>query len=214
MQLDQVEAQPRAAQRRIDERLLDAPEAHRVERHRRVPFGVEGDRRRRIGRPRQVRRIGLGERPAALPRPLGRGLAAGMGELDAELDVRRPAPRPLDDRLYRRFVVVAVKAEAALGDATLALDMRGLEAEQAGARHRQHAVMHLVPGPGAAVDRRVLAHRRHDDAVGQRDAADFDGREKLGSHDCPSAALLSHDRSAGLVAQPFLDQAGDNRGAA
>jgi len=42
-------------------------------------------------------RVGLGERPAALPRPLRRGLAAGMGELDAELDLGHPGPRPFDD---------------------------------------------------------------------------------------------------------------------
>ena len=108
-----------------------------------------------------------------------------MGELDAELHLRHPGPRPFDDGLQRRFVLVAVEAEAALGDAALALDMGGLEAQQAGARHREHAVMHLVPGLGAAIDRRILAHRRHDDAVGQRDAAELDRREELGGHRRP-----------------------------
>jgi hypothetical protein len=105
-----------------------------------------------------------------------------MGELDAELHAGHPATNPFDDRLQRALVVVAVEARAALGDAALALDMRGLEAQQAGTRHRQHAVVHLVPGLGAAVDRGVLAHRRDDDPVGQGDAAQLDGREQLGSH--------------------------------
>src|SRR5882762_6141038 len=41
VQLDDVEAQPRAARRRVDEGLLDALQAHRIEGDRRVPFGVE-----------------------------------------------------------------------------------------------------------------------------------------------------------------------------
>jgi hypothetical protein len=105
-----------------------------------------------------------------------------MGELDAELHAGHPSAHPVDDRLQRRLVLVAVEAEAALRDAALALDVRGLEAEQAGARHGEHAVVHLMPGLRAAVDRGVLAHRRNDDAVGQRDSADLDGREELGGH--------------------------------
>ncbi len=105
-----------------------------------------------------------------------------MGELHAELHAGHPAAHPVDDRLERRLVLVAVDAEAALRDATLALDMGGLEAEQARARHGEHAVMHLVPGLRAAVDGRVLAHRRDDDTVGQRNAAELDRGEELGGH--------------------------------
>ena len=98
VQLDDVEAQPRAAQGGLDEGLLDPLQADRIEGDRRVPLGVVGDGRGRDGGPRQVGRIGLGERAAALPRPLRRGLAAGMGELDAELDRGHPGARPVDDR--------------------------------------------------------------------------------------------------------------------
>jgi hypothetical protein len=185
VQLDDVETKARTAHGGVDEGLLDALQADRIEGDRRVPFAVEGDRRCRVGRPRQVGRLGLGEGAPALPRPLRRGLAAGMGELDAEFHLRHPGPRPIDHGLQRRFVLVAVQAGAALGDAAVTLDMRRLHAEQAGARHRQHAVMHLVPRLGAAIDRRILAHRRHDDSIGQRDAADLDRGEELGGHGRP-----------------------------
>jgi hypothetical protein len=121
-----------------------------------------------------------------------------MGELDAELDRGHPGARPVDDRLDGGFVVVAVEAEAALGDAAVALDVGRLEAEQAGARHRQHAVVDLVPGLGAAVDRRVLAHRRDDDAIGERHAAELDGREELDGH----VNLVIPSEAARRAAQP------------
>ena len=187
MQFDHVEAQPQAALGGLDEGLLHALQANGVQRHRRMPPGgrIVGQRRGTVGRPGEIGRVGLGQRTAALPRALGGGLAAGMGELHAELHARHPAAHPVDDRLQRRLVLVAVEAETALRDAALALDMRGFEAEQAGARHGEHAVVHLVPGLGAAVDRRVLAHRRNDDAVGQRNAAELDWGEELGGHGIP-----------------------------
>ncbi len=104
VQLDQVETQPQAALDRRYKRRLHALEADCVERHRRVPGLVVGNRRGRKGRPGQIGRIGLRQRSPALPRPLRRGLAPGMAELNAQFHMGHPAPRPFDDRLQRRFV--------------------------------------------------------------------------------------------------------------
>ena len=48
-----------------------------------------------------------------------------------------------------------------------ALDVGGLDHHQRGAGIGQHAEMHQVPIIGAAVVGGILAHRRHDDAVGK-----------------------------------------------
>jgi hypothetical protein len=182
VQFDHVESQAQAAFDCRQEGLLDSREPDCIERHGRVPSGsrIEGQRGRRDGRPGKVGCIGLRQRPSPFPRPLRRGLAPGMSELNAELHIGHPAADPLDDRLQSRFVLVAVDAEAALRDAALTLDMGRFEAEQPRARHRQHAVVNLVPRLGTTVDRRVLAHRRHDDPVGQGDTAQIDRCEKLG----------------------------------
>ena len=66
------------------------------------------------------------QRTAALPRPLRRGLAAGMRELDAELG-GADAPAMGDDARQRRLVVVGIEPEAAMGDAAVALDMGRLD---------------------------------------------------------------------------------------
>jgi hypothetical protein len=91
VQFDDVEAQARAALRGLDEGQLDPLQTDRVEGDRRVPLGIVWNRRSGDRGPRQVGRIGLGERAASLPGALRRGLAAGMGELDAELDRGHPA---------------------------------------------------------------------------------------------------------------------------
>src|SRR6185503_12264258 len=68
-------------------------------------------------------------------------------------------------------------------------------------RHRQHAVMHMVPRLGAAVDRGVLAHRRDDDAIGQRDAAQVDGREQ-NTHGGSSSRKSAYPLIDGPVSWP------------
>src|SRR6185369_2541631 len=110
--------------------LLHAVETNGVERDRRVPFGVIGHGRRREGRPGEIRSVRAGQRSATLPRPLRRGFATGMSELDAELHVRHPASNPLDDRPKRSLVLVAIKSEASLRDAPCLLDMRGFETQE------------------------------------------------------------------------------------
>ena len=104
-----------------------------------------------------------------------------MGDLDAELGVAHAA-RLRDHARQRGFVVVGVQAEAAMGDAAMALDMGRLHHHQRGAGIRQHAEMHQMPVVGAAVVGRVLAHGRDHDAVGKLQAGQPIGREKGAAH--------------------------------
>src|SRR5258708_13567532 len=59
--------------------------------------------------------------------------------------------------------------------------MGGLDAEHRRPRQRQIVDMGEMPVIGRAVDGRILAHRRHHDAVGKRQAAQLD-RGKQGTH--------------------------------
>ena len=82
VQLDLVEADAQRALGGGDEGLAHALHVGFGHFARRVPALARGQRRRRDGLPRVL--VGL-ERAAAFPRPLRRGLAAGMRDLDAEL---------------------------------------------------------------------------------------------------------------------------------
>ena len=103
------------------------------------------------------------------PWRLGRDLAAGMAELDGAeralvaQKVGDPAPRP---RLR-----VGVDTGTAIGLAGTLVHRGLLDEDDAGAAHRELAEMNEVPIAGLAVDRQVLRHRRHDDAVARRHAA-------------------------------------------
>ena len=121
---------------------------------RRVPALAERDWRSGDGRPRIGVRF---KRAAAVPWLLRRALAAGMGDLDAQLGGAR-APHLRDHARQRGLVVVGIKPQAAMGYAAMALDMGRLHHHQRGAGIRQHAEMHQVPVVGAAVVARVLAH--------------------------------------------------------
>ena len=105
-----------------------------------------------------------------------------MGELDAELR-GAVAPADVDDVLEGRFAVVRIEAEAAMGDAAVALHMGRLDDDEAGSRISEHAEMGDVPVAGAAVIGAVLAHRRDDDAVVELDAGELDGREQRCGHE-------------------------------
>ena len=105
-----------------------------------------------------------------------------MRDLDAELGAAHAAGLR-DHARQRRLVVVAVEPEAAVGDAAVAFDMGRLDDHQRSAGIRQHAEMHQVPIVGAAVVGRILAHRRHDDAVGKFEAGQTIGREESTAHE-------------------------------
>ena len=121
----------------------------------------------------------LGERDllAAIPRPVARSLAAGMGELHRDRDLRMLAHRG-QDRLQRRFGGVVPQAEAARRDAADRLHMGGLDAEHRRARQRERVDVGEMPVIGLAVFGRILAHRRHHDAIGKRKAAQLIGENR------------------------------------
>ena len=147
-------------------------------RHR--PAGVVGDRRGRFRRP-GVRPFQ--DRLAAGGRRHLRTFAAGMRQLHAELgDAVLPAE--IVHALERGFVLVGIHAGAFRRDAPLRVDVGHLGHHQPGAAERHIAEMHQMPVVGRAVVGVVLAHRRHHDAVGQREAAKRDGRKQDASHFC------------------------------
>ncbi len=117
---------------------------------------------------------------AAVPRRVARCLAAGVRELDHHSCLRALAHRG-QDRLQRGLGGVVVEAETAGRDAADRLDRRGLDAEDRSARQRQRIDVREVPVIGLAIHGRILAHRRHHDAVGKVKAAQLD-RGKQSAH--------------------------------
>ena len=75
--------------------------------------------------------------------------------------------------------VVVPEAEAMLGDAAARLDVRRLDAHDAGAADRARGEMREMPVVGEPVDCRVLAHRRHHDAVAGGDRAQRQRPEQM-----------------------------------
>ena len=180
MQLDEVEAGVGGALRRLDEGLDGALDAGLVQRLRhRIAIG-EGDRRRPDDLPGIIGRL---ERAAALEGPLGRGLAAGMAELDAEDGRRgREAARRGQRALGRRLVGVGIEAEAAMRDAAAPLDAGRLDRDHAGARDAERGPVVEMPVGRRSVIGRIHAHRRDGDAVGNRVGSEREGREQRGRH--------------------------------
>ncbi len=168
VQLDQLEAQARRAPGGLHEGIAHRLHALRVECLGSRPAGIERQRRRGDGGQRIMARL---ERVATLfPGPVRRALAARVCELDAETGVA-VAAKEIDHAHQRRLVLVGVQPQATVRDAAAALDMRGLDDHQPGARDGVLAQMHQVPVGGAAVDRAVLAHGRDDNAVRQFELA-------------------------------------------
>jgi len=79
----------------------------------------------------------------------------------------------------RGLVVVRVQPQVGRRDAPLRRHRGGFEDQQRRAGQRQVAEVDQVPVAGAAVDSRVLAHRRDDDAVVQLQVADSQRREEF-----------------------------------
>ena len=113
VQLDHVEADAGRPQRGVDEGLLHAGEVVLLHGAGRVPALGEGDGRGGDGLPRV---LVAPERLAALPGALGRGLAAGMGDLDAELRAgQRHGLRGSQRARHGPLVGVAIEAEVSHG---------------------------------------------------------------------------------------------------
>jgi len=78
------------------------------------------------------------------------------------------------------YLCVIPKAKIGIGDAALGRDRRGLDDDEAETADGEAPEMHEVPVIGQAMARRILAHRRHDGAVLEGEAAKRRGREKPG----------------------------------
>ena len=77
---------------------------------------------------------------------------------------------------------VVVEAQAAVGDPSGRRHRRCLDREHACARLQQLSPVHQVPVGRPAVDRRVLTHRRDDDAVGEGKLTELVRREQGRGH--------------------------------
>ena len=86
-------------------------------------------------------------------------------------------------RCEHRDVLVLPDAQVGGGDAALGDDGGGLDEHEAGAALSAAAEVDQVPVVGEAVVRRVLAHGRDADAVGEGDGAELEGREERLGHD-------------------------------
>jgi len=175
--LDRIDAEPHCAPGGVDKGLAHALEALRIERARRQLAFLVRHVGRSFGLP-----AALGERNLlpAMPRLVARSLAAGMRQLHCHRDVRMLADRG-ENRLQRSFGGVVPQAEAAGRDTAGRFDMGRLDAEHRRARQRERVDMGEMPVIGFAVLGRILAHRRHHDAVGKRKVTQAD-RGKQGAH--------------------------------
>src|SRR5882724_7303354 len=105
-----------------------------------------------------------------------------MADLDAELR-RADTLAVRDDARELILGGVRINPGAAVRDPPDALDARRLHHDERCARIRQHAEMRDVPWARHAVVRRVLAHRRHDNAVGEIELIDFVWRKECAGHE-------------------------------
>ena len=92
----------------------------------------------------------------------------------------------------RFFARVVVEAEAAVGDAADGGHRGGFDGEHARVRLQKLAPVDDMPVGGAAVYRRVLAHGRDDDAIGERELAKREGREKSRWHGDGEGATMGN----------------------
>ena len=162
-----------------DEGVADALDISRRHGARRRPAGPKRDRRRRDDLPR----IG-----APVPRAsrltqgrLSRSLAAGMGDLDADLG-GADALAMRDHARQRVLAGVRIEAQAFVADTAVPFHIGHLGNHEAGAGIGQHAEMGDVPVGGNAVIGAVLAHRRNDDAVGEFKIGEPDRRKQGTRH--------------------------------
>ncbi len=202
--LDDVEAGGERAPRGravVVEQPPDVVVGHRV--RRRVALAPAA-RRRALGAPRRLaaRAVGVGQRTEAVPRRLRRRLAPGMLQLDARggagfVQQRREPPERGDVRVVPQPVVVPRAARPRR-------DRGRLDHHQRRAAEREAAEVREVPVADAAVARRVHLHRRHDDAVAQRGAAQRERREQRGvrRHASPSGGRARRHRRLRARAAP------------
>ena len=140
-----------------------------------VRDGAGGDRHPGLVGIRRLLEVGLVE--AAAPGDGGRGLAAGMGELDAGGGAM--LVEEFDDAGEGSDLRVLPEAEIAVGNAGFGRDARGFDDDEAETAEGEAAEMDEVPVVGDAVTGHVLAHRRDDGAVAESEGAEGVGGEEV-----------------------------------
>jgi hypothetical protein len=152
--------------------IANARQPGLVERLRGRPAIVERDRGWCCCRPgTRVWR----KRAATLPRQLGRTLAAGMSELNAERR-RTRAPAEIDDARQRCLVCIGIETETAVTDAARRFDGRLLDDDKPGTRYKSPSVGNASRSPHRPGG--VLAHRRHRYPIGEGDAGQARGSDR------------------------------------
>ena len=99
-----------------------------------------------------------------------------MGQLDAHHRRRRQLTRALQGIGQRRRSALIPQADAMRCDPPLGQDSSRLDGEQGGTAVEQVAPVHQMPVAHHAFLRRILAHGRHHDAIGQRQPTAWRGQ--------------------------------------
>ncbi|MBE3595967.1 MAG: hypothetical protein IMW86_02875 [Hydrogenibacillus sp.] len=157
MNFDHVETGLKCSPGRARERFNDARKliGREFPRHRPVLGKRNGGRGHRLLR--------------ADPFPRRPSFAAGVGQLNT--DGRAMGVNKVDDARQRLDVAVVIQAEVRFADPSAAFDGRRFQDDQSDAADGPSPVVDEMPVRGPAVRRgTVLAHRRHDDTVFQRQA--------------------------------------------
>ena len=180
----------------------DLRQAGSVERDRRLLAGRV--RHAPTARPPATSRARRAAPARRLPTARGSTPCGRRGRAASPILIGALARTAASTRASAASLASRVEAEVAGGDAALGRDRGRLDDQQAGARQREMAEMDQVPVDRRAFARRVLAHRRDDDPVGEREA----GRSSRGSKSwlmarrevigdrCGAARIRRRDRSA------------------
>ena len=105
------------------------------------------------------------------------GFAAGVGELGA--GVGAMLMEEVGDALELGDVLVFPDTEVGGGDAAFGVYRCGLCDDEAGTANGAASEVDEMPFVGESVDAGVFAHGGHGDAVGQDEAAELEGGEKM-----------------------------------
>ncbi len=178
VQFQNLEPGLMGAPRRLPPGRDEVLHLRRLQRPRHRPALAMGDRARRHWRP-GIPILDLGaalERAIAFPGTARARLAAGMAELDA--GDRILLLDEAGDAAKRRDELVIPDAEIADRPAAAAFDLGGFHDHEAGAAGGELAGIHQMPVGRKTFLGGILVHRRHHDAVLQRDAADGHRRKQ------------------------------------
>ena len=172
--LHDVEAgveRPRRSRGKARDHVVDVTDAHRS-RHRICR------RERSVGRPERLPAAGAGtNRRAALPRRRRAAFAARVCQLnagDAPLRMDRA-----DESGETVHVFVPVDTEIVRTDPSFGRDRSRFGEHNRGSADRAAGEMDKMPLVGKPVGAGVLAHRRHDDAVGEGEPAERERIEQV-----------------------------------